>query len=260
MKGFEKGELHPSCIIDKSVIIGQNITIGANTIIYPNVTMGDNVFIGANCILGEPTADFYKNSEYSNQPLNIGDNSIIRSGTFIYAGSDIGNNFQCGHRVTIRENSKIGHHCRIGTLSDIQGYSEFGNYVNLHSNVHIGQKSVLGNYVWIFPYTVLTNDPHPPSAVLEGVTVEDFAVIATMVVVLPGLRIGEHSLVGASALVKDDVKPFKVVVGNPAKEIADIENVKLRTTGEPAYPWRNHFERGMPWEGVGYKNWIELQK
>jgi UDP-3-O-[3-hydroxymyristoyl] glucosamine N-acyltransferase len=69
-------------------------------------------------------------------------------------------------------------------LSDLQGHCEIGDYVRFHSNVHIGQKSKIGNFVWIFPYVVLTNDPYPPSNNLVGVTVHDFAAIATMSVIL----------------------------------------------------------------------------
>ena len=38
--------------------------------------------------------------------------------------------------------------------------------------------------LWIFPYVVLTNDPHPPSDMMHGVTVNDFVAIATLSVVL----------------------------------------------------------------------------
>lgn len=98
----------------------------------------------------------------------------------------MGDYFQTGHQVTIREKSRIGHHVSIGTLSDIQGDCEIGNYVRLHSNVHIGQKSVIHDYVWIFPYVVLTNDPTPPSEELVGVEIKSFAIVATGTVVLPG--------------------------------------------------------------------------
>lgn len=114
--------------------------------------------IGPQCILGETSTMRPEESK----PLVIGESALLRSGTVIYADSEIGPDFQTGHRVTIRENTKIGSHVRIGTLSDIQGYCSLGNYVHLHSNVHVGQKSIVGDYVWIFPYVILTNDPTPP--------------------------------------------------------------------------------------------------
>ncbi len=141
--------------------------------------------------------DFYTDRSNKVHPLIIGQKALIRSETIIYGDTVIGDNFQTGHRVTIREKSRIGHNVRIGTLSDIQGDCDIGNYVNLHSNVHIGMKSTIKDYVWIFPYVVLTNDPTPPSETLLGVTIEEFAIIATGSIIMPGKHIGKDALVGA---------------------------------------------------------------
>jgi len=154
--------------------------------------------------------------------------------------------------VTVREHTVAGDGWHLGTLSDVQGEVTIGQYVHMHSSVHVGQLTVIGDYVWIFPYTVLTNDPHPPSdGYLEGAVVEDFAVIATMCCILPGVRVGTRSLVGAQSLVTRDVPPDTVVAGVPAKERGPTGNVKLRDeTGAPAYPWMRHFHRGYPPEVV----------
>lgn len=261
MKTMMKYAIHPTAIIGDNVQIGNEVTIGPYALIHDNVHIGNGATIGPQCILGEPLADFYGNPQYENPPLIIGENAVIRSGTIIYAGSQVGVSFETGHRVTIREGTTIGDHVRIGTLSDIQGYCELGNYVRLHSNVHIGQKSKIGDFVWIFPYTVLTNDPHPPSNQLVGVTIEDFAVIATMVVIMPGVQVGQDALIGAMASVRTDVAPGAVVVGSPAKQVTTVDQIKNRFTGEPVYPWREHFGRGMPWEELGYENWsLALQE
>lgn len=252
--------VHPTAIIGENVLLGENVSIGANAIVYDNVTIGDNSVVGAQCILGEPNADVYSDrGTYENPKLIIGSNSLIRSGTVVYAGSTLGAHFECGHRVTIREQASIGHHVRIGTLSDIQGHCDIGNFVRFHSNVHIGHKSVVKDYVWIFPYVVLTNDPHPPSETLIGVTVEEFAVIATMSVILPGVIVGRDSLVGASSMVRKNVEPETVVAGNPAKCVASIHDVKSKADGSKVYPWRETFDRGMPWQGIGYEKWLSSQ-
>jgi UDP-3-O-[3-hydroxymyristoyl] glucosamine N-acyltransferase len=260
MKGVEIGKIHPTALVSDKATIGGNVTIGANAIVYDNVEVGDNSIIGPGSYIGEPIASYYGNPDYSNPPLSIGSNSLIRSGSIIYAGSIIGNNFECGHRVTIRENTKIGDHSRIGTLSDVQGHCEIGNYVRLHSCVHVGQKSYIGNFVWISPYAVLANDPHPPSNILIGATIEDFAVIAIKAVILSGVKIGRDAMIGAMALVSCDVPAEAVMCGIPAKQIATIRDIKSKYTEEPPYPWREHFERGMPWEGIGYKEWRRSQR
>jgi carbonic anhydrase/acetyltransferase-like protein (isoleucine patch superfamily) len=98
---------------------------------------------------------------------------------------------------------------------------------------------------------VLTNDPHPPSEVQLGVTVEDYAAIATMSVVLPGVTVGRSSLVGAHSSVTRDVEPDSVVVGAPAKRVCATADIQLKDgSGRPAYPWTTHFHRGYPPEVV----------
>lgn len=241
--------------IGSNVVIEDGVYVDYGVIIRDNVHIMANTMIGARCILGEYLMDFYADHSNKPHPLTIGNDSLIRSETIIYGDTVIDNCFQCGHRVTIREKAHIGHHTRIGTLSDIQGDCEIGNYVSLHSNVHIGQKSVVKDYAWIYPYVVLTNDPTPPSETMKGVVVNEFAIVATGSIVMPGIQIGMNALVGAGAIVTKNVPEQKVFVGNPAKEICDISKIKDKATGESVYPWCYHFDRGMPWRDIGYDNW-----
>lgn len=242
--------------IGENVVIEDNVEIDSNTIIRNNVIIKKNSFVGANCILGEYQMDHYRKEE-KNHPLEIGENAIVRSGSIIYGDCKIGDNFQTGHRVTIREHSKIGNHVSVGTLSDIQGYCEIGNYVRMHSNVHIGQESKIEDFVWLFPYVILTNDPTPPSYELKGVTLRSFSVIATASTLLPGVIVEGDSLVAAGAVVTKNVHKGEVVGGSPAKVISSIDKIKNHITGENVYPWRYTFKRGMPWEESDYLSWYE---
>lgn len=104
---------------------------------------------------------------------------------------------------------------------------------------------------------VLTNDPTPPSEELIGVHINSFAIVATGSILLPGVEIGQDALVGAGSIVTKNVSEYKVAVGNPAKEISDVRKIKNRFTGEPAYPWRDHYSRNMPWEGTSFENWYQ---
>ncbi len=244
-------------IIHDNVQIGEGVCIGDFSIIYPNVTICDGTTIGPYCTIGEPTTDYYKSDAYIHEKTIIGANSIIRSHSIVYSGVTIGTGFQGGHRITIREEANIGNNVRIGTLSDIQGYCEIGSYVSVHSNVFIAQYSTICNYVWIFPHAVLTNDPTPPSNHMRGSRIEEFAVIAAGAVIMPGVVVGKDSLVGAGSLVRSNVSEMTVVAGNPAKEICSVEKIRNKVTGEPVYPWRYYFDRGMPWEGIGFVKWYE---
>lgn len=248
--------IKPSVIIGDNVIIEDDVYIDYGCIIRDNVHIKKGAYIGAKCILGEYLSDFYDDKTNKKHSLVIGENSIIRSENVIYGDTFIGENFQTGHKVTIREKAKIGSNVRIGTLSDIQGHCEIGNYVSLHSNVHIGQKSKINDYVWIFPYVVLTNDPTPPSEELLGVTIDSFAIIATGSIILPGVHIAEDALIGAGSIVTKNVNKEAVVVGNPAREICSVRLIKNKITNENIYPWRYTFKRGMPWEDSDYNSWI----
>ncbi|KAA8705849.1 acyltransferase [Pseudomonas proteolytica] len=242
--------IHATAIVNDGAKIGNNVSIGPYSIIHKNAVIGDNTEIGAYCEIGLPT------KLANGRPLIIGNGAVIRSHSVFYEGSTFGEKLVTGHRVTIRELTTAGDGFQIGTLGDIQGHCEIGDYVKCHSNVHIGQHSTVGNYVWIFPYVVLTNDPHPPSEVMAGVTIEDFAVIATMSVILPGVTVKKGALVGAHSSVNKDVNPDAVVAGSPAKFICGTEKIKLKDgSGNHAYPWRRHFHRGYPEKAVA--EWIK---
>jgi len=250
--------INDGCHIGNDVVIEDDVYIDHNVIIRDGVTVRKGSYIGSNSILGERQYDWHKDKSSKPHPLVIGENSLIRSGATIYGGSTFGANFQTGHNVTIREKTTIGENCSVGTLSDIQGDCTIGNYVRLHSNVHIGMKTTIKDYVWIFPYVIMTNDPTPPSDILLGVTVEPFAIIATGSIILPGVHIASDSLVAAGAIVTKDVQQYSIVGGNPAKAISTIDKIKHKETGENIYPWRYSFERGMPWQGLGYEKWVTL--
>ena len=244
--------------ISPSAKLGKNVKIGDNTVIYDNVVIGDDTIICNNCVIGEPLNAYYSDPDaYENPTTVIGPGSLIRSHSIIYADSLFGEGLQTGHRVTIREKTIMGSHCSVGTMSDIQGHSVFGDYVRLHSNVHIGQKSAIGSFVFIYPYVVLTNDPTPPSNEIKGPTVGDYSQISTGSVILPGVKIGQHSLVGAGSTVTKDVDDYMLVVGSPAKVLKDVREIKDRTTGEPHYPWPYRFDRGMPWQGKDFDDWLK---
>jgi len=242
--------------ISPSAKIGTNVKIGDNTSIYDDVVIENDCVISDNCSIGEPNQTYYTDViNYFNPVTIIKQGALIRSYSIIYCGCLFGENFSTGHRVTIRENTVMGSNCRVGTLCDIQGYSCFGDYCWLHSNVHIGQQSTVGNYVFIYPYVVFTNDPHPPSNICLGPTVDDFSQIAVFSVLLPNVKIGKHCLIGAGSIVGKDVDDYSLAVGNPAKVVKDVRELKSRETGKSHYPWPANFSRGMPWEKVGYEEW-----
>lgn len=244
--------------IGNNVTLGKNVRIGDNTIIYDNVKIGDNTIICNDCVIGEPLNDYYYSSKYKNPQLVIGSNCLIRSHTIIYAGSSFGDNLQTGHRVTIRENTIAGRNCSFGSYTDIQGECKIGNYVRLHSLVNIGQGSEIGDFVFISPYTVLTNDPTPPSDTVAGVKIGNYSQITASCVMLPGSSVGEHCMVAAHSTVGGAFEDYSFIGGSPAKKICDIRKAPIfnNITKKRQYPWPYNFSRNMPWDRIGYVEWL----
>lgn len=149
----------------------------------------------------------------------IGKNAILRSGTVIYCDVFIGEGFQTGHNVMIRENTRIGNRVAIGTATIIEGHTIIGDDVNLQSMVYIPTETRIGNRVFIGPNSVLTNDRYPPRNVdgLKGPTLMDGAAIGANVTILPGICIGKGSLVAAGAVVTRDVPDRMLAIGSPAR-------------------------------------------
>ena len=202
--------------------------MGENTIIHPGVKIGNNCKIGSFCEIGS------KNNE---KETIIGNNVTINSHSIIYPNCNIKDDCFIGHRVLIRENTNIDYHSQIGSYSDIEGYVDIGKYVKIHSNVHIGQKSIIEDFAWLFPYTILTNDPIPPSEILNGPLVCSFSVIATRSTILPGIKIGFGSFIGANSLVNRNVPIETIALGNPLKIRGNINLIRNPLTKKSAYPW-----------------------
>ena len=196
--------------------------IGPWTEVHSNVVIGNGVTIESHCEIGHPTP------LAGGKPLVIGDDALIRSHSVFYEGSVFGPGLVTGHRVTVRERFQAGRGLQIGTLLRFPGSCPRRGFRPHTQQCSYRPRTEIGDYVWVFPYTVFTNEPHPPSEVRMGVVVHDFAVVATMVTVLPGVSIGARSLVGAHSLVTRDVPEDVVASGSPAKVLGPVSSVRMR--------------------------------
>lgn len=117
-------------------------------------------------------------------------------------------------RITFGNAVKINSHCHIGAIDDIS----IGDDVLVGSNVFITDHS--HGQVTREEAQVPPNDrdlySKGPVRIGKRVWIGENAVI------LPGVTIGEGSVIGASAVVTKDVPPFSVAAGNPAKVVRQI--------------------------------------
>ena len=194
--------------------------------IYPNVFLGTGSVIDEPCIIGKPP----RGARDGERLLKIGENCHIRPFTTIYAGTEIGSNFQTGQGVSIREDNFIGDNVSIGTNAVI----EFGNIIGNGSRIHTGcfmELTTIGNHVFVGPNVVFTDDPHPMGCprykeCKKGAVVEDLTRIGANATILPGVRISRNSLIGAGSVVVHDIPENSVAAGCPARVIKSIFDLK----------------------------------
>jgi acetyltransferase-like isoleucine patch superfamily enzyme len=202
--------------------------------IYKNVLIGDNMAIEDFVIIGVPP----QRKKDGELQTTIGRCSIIRSHSVIYAGNVIGDNFQTGNNVNIREENIIGNNVSVGTKSVIECKTTIEDNVRIHSQAFIPEYCVLKEGCWIGPNVTLTNAIYPKSIrskeFLSKVIIEKYAKIGANATILPGITIGTNALIGAGSVVTTDVPSNVVVAGNPASKLKNI-NQCFYPDGTQAY-------------------------
>ena len=139
-------------------------------------------------------------------------------------GCQIGKGTKIWHFSHIMTNCIIGEKCNIGQNVVISPEVVLGRNVKVQNNVSIYTGVVCEDDVFLGPSMVFTNISNPRSAVIrrdkyEKTVVEKGATIGANATVICGNDIGKYSFVGAGAVVTKDVKPYALVLGNPAKHV-----------------------------------------
>jgi acetyltransferase-like isoleucine patch superfamily enzyme len=207
-------------------------------VIHSNVSIGEGTYVHEGAIVGEAP----RGKQPGELKTVIGAGGVIRSGTVIYAGTIIGDRFNSGHGALVREDNVIGDDCSVGTNAVLEVGNRIGSGTRIHSGCFL-EHVILGARVFLGPHVVFTDDPHPMCPrYLEcvlGATVEDDVSIGANATILPGLRIGAGSLIGAGSVVTKNVEAGVVVAGNPAVRVKDVDQlVCFKGYFERPYVWR----------------------
>lgn len=124
----------------------------------------------------------------------------------------------------IREGAKIGKDSIILMGAIVNIGSEIGERTMIDMNAVIGARAIIGRDCHIGAGSVIAGVLEPPSA--EPVIIEDNVIVGANAVILEGVKVGKGSIVGAGAVVVDNVPEGKVVAGVPARIIKDSKDVK----------------------------------
>jgi UDP-2-acetamido-3-amino-2,3-dideoxy-glucuronate N-acetyltransferase len=138
-------------------------------------------------------------------------------------GCKIGKGTKIWHFSHIMTGSEIGENCNIGQNVVISPGVRLGRNVKVQNNVSIYTGVTCDDDVFLGPSMVFTNVINPRSAINRkdqygSTAVGKGATIGANATVVCGIRIGQYSFIGAGAVVTKDVKPFALVVGNPARQ------------------------------------------
>jgi len=138
-------------------------------------------------------------------------------------GCKIGKGTKIWHFSHIMTGCEIGENCNIGQNVVVSPQVILGKNVKVQNNVSIYTGVICGEDVFLGPSMVFTNIVNPRSAVIRKnlyvtTIVEKGASIGANSTIICGNKIGRYSFIGAGAVVTKDVKPYALVVGNPAKQ------------------------------------------
>jgi UDP-2-acetamido-3-amino-2,3-dideoxy-glucuronate N-acetyltransferase len=136
----------------------------------------------------------------------------------------IGKDTKIWHFSHIMSGCVIGEGCNIGQNVVISPSVILGKNVKIQNNVSVYTGVICEDDVFLGPSMVFTNVINPRSHVnrkseYAQTLVRKGASIGANATVVCGNEIGAYALIGAGAVITKPVKPFALVVGNPAKQI-----------------------------------------
>jgi len=199
--------IHPTALVDAGAKIADDVAIGPYSIVGPDVAIGAGTRIGPHAVVTGRTTIGARNRIF--QFASVGEIPQDRK----YGGeptlTTIGNDNVIREFVTIHA----------GTAQD-RGETTIGNGNWFLAYTHVAHDCVVGNF------TTFSNN----AQIAGHVTIGDWVVLGAYAGVHQFCRIGEHAMLAAGAIVLQDVPPYVMAAGYPAKP-AGTNNEGLRRRG-----------------------------
>jgi UDP-3-O-[3-hydroxymyristoyl] glucosamine N-acyltransferase len=211
--------------VDSKVRLGSQSTVGQNVVLHGAVIVGRDVEIHAGAVIGRVpklTSAVSRPIEFEPE-CKIGDGSQIGANAVVYMGVTIGTGCLLGDSASIREKCTIGHNCIISRCVTFNYEVELGDRVRIMDLSHITGKTIIEDDVFISTLVATTNDN---SIGRDGFREEEIrgprfrrkAMVGAGANILPGVEIGEDSVVAAGTVVTRDVPAGATVKGVPGRQ------------------------------------------
>lgn len=223
-------------IIENDVVIGENVFIGNNVIIHSGTIIKSNCNILDNTILGRvpaATGSVERIVDNNLPALFIDSGCVIGVAAVIYRGTHIGKNVLIADNASIREQCIIEDDCIISRGVTINYSTSIGKRTKIMDLTHITGDMIIENDVFISVGVTSTNDNSMgrqsyDKTHVKGPIIRKFATIGGGACLLPGVEIGENSIIGMGAVVSKNIPSKKVAMGIPAKVIKDVPEELLK--------------------------------
>jgi acetyltransferase-like isoleucine patch superfamily enzyme len=179
------------------VVVDSTILLKSCTFRFDGLKKQNKVIIGSNTMLGCSII-----FESDNGTVEIGDNTFINAGTSIISKENI----KIGNNVTIAWGCTLYDH-----NSHSLDYRERQKDITRQNDDYKNGRSFIHSKDW----SVVKSKP---------IVIEDNVWIGFDSVILSGVTIGEGAIVGARSVVRENVEPWTVVIGNPAVAVKRLIN------------------------------------
>ncbi len=151
-------------------------------------------------------------------------NYFVHESSFVDENVTIGEGTKIWHFCHIQSGAEIGEKCSLGQNVNVANNVKIGNGVKIQNNVAVYEGVELEDYVFCGPSCVFTNDLTPRAKYPKGraaykkTLVKTGASIGANATVVCGHTIGEWALIGAGAVVAQNVPAHALMLGVPAKQ------------------------------------------
>lgn len=199
-------EIHPTAVVDPGAELGEGVHIGPYCVIFDGARIGDGCWLQNHVTVDGPCAIGRENRFHSYASIGQRTQDLKYQGEPTYLEIGDGNTFR--EFCTVNRGTGPEVVTRIGSHGSFLAYS------------HIAHDCVVGDHV------IFSNN-----GTLAGhVDVEDYAIIGGLTAVHQFCRIGAHAITGGCSKIVQDVAPYMVADGNPARTRA-VNAVGLKRRG-----------------------------